>query len=112
MTPFGLHLKYIPLHSDHCLFVLSRDILLYRPVIRSSLTSIAHYPMVYIGMDHEVVYDVHWQQVLEDFGLEEILGSEYSTGRKNALYLMKWTGYSEQSKWTAEPLEHLPRAVV
>ena len=35
------------MYRDYCLFVLSRDILLYRPVIRSSLTSIAHYPTVY-----------------------------------------------------------------
>ena len=47
ITPFGLRLKYIPLYRDHYLSVLSRDILLYRPVIRSSLTSIAHYPTVY-----------------------------------------------------------------
>ena len=47
IIPFGLRLKYIPLYRDYCLFVLSRDILLYRPVIRSSLISIAHYPTVY-----------------------------------------------------------------
>ena len=47
MIPFGLRLKYIPLYRDYYLFVLSRDILLYRPVIRSSLTSIANYPTVY-----------------------------------------------------------------
>ena len=35
------------MYRDYCLFVLSQDILLYRPVIRSSLTSIAHYPTVY-----------------------------------------------------------------
>ena len=35
------------MYRDYYLFVLSRDILLYRPVIRSSLTSIAHYPTVY-----------------------------------------------------------------
>ena len=28
-TPVGLRLKYIPLYRDYCLFVLSRDILLY-----------------------------------------------------------------------------------
>ena len=48
MTPLGLRLKYIPLYRDYYLSVLSRDILLYRLVIRSSLTSIAHYPTVYI----------------------------------------------------------------
>ena len=47
MTRFWLYLKYIPLYRDYCLFVLSQDILLYHPVIRSSLTSIANYPTVY-----------------------------------------------------------------
>ena len=64
------------------------------------------------GMEHEVGYDVDGQQVLEDFKVEEIMGSEYSTGRKKVLYLIKWKGYPKQSKWTVEPLEHLPRALV
>ena len=33
-----------------------------------------------LGMKHEVGYDVDGQQVLEDFEVEEIMGSEYSTG--------------------------------
>ena len=41
------------------------------------------------GMKHEVGYDVDGQQVLEDFEVEEIIGSEYSTGRKKVLYLIK-----------------------
>ena len=64
------------------------------------------------GMEHEVGYDVDGQQVLEDFEVEEIVGSEYSTGRKKVLYLIKWTGYPEQSEWTEEPSEHLPRVLV
>ena len=40
----------------------------------------------------------------------EIMGSEYSTGRKKVLHLIKWKGYPEQSEGTEEPLEHLPRA--
>ncbi|HEY4064592.1 MAG TPA: DDE-type integrase/transposase/recombinase, partial [Puia sp.] len=64
------------------------------------------------GMDHEVGYDVDGQQVLEDFEVEEIMDSEYSTGRKKVLYLIKWKGYPERSEWTEEPLEHLPRALV
>ena len=40
------------------------------------------------------------------------MGSEYSTGRKNVLYHIKWKGYPEQSEWTEEPLEHLPSALV
>ena len=55
------------------------------------------------GMEHEVGYDVDGQQVLEDFEGEQIMGSEYSMGRKKVLYLIKWTGYSEQSEWTEEP---------
>ena len=31
------------------------------------------------GTEHEVGYDVDGQQFLEDFKVEEILGSEYST---------------------------------
>ena len=64
------------------------------------------------GMEYEVGYDVDGQQVLEDFVVEEIMGSEYSTGRKKVLYLIKWTGYPEQSEWTEEPFEYLPRVLV
>ena len=64
------------------------------------------------GMEHEVGYDVNGQQVIEDFEVEVIMGSEYSTGRKKVLYLIKWTGNHKQSDWTEEPLEHLPRALV
>ena len=66
----------------------------------------------WFGMEHDVGYDMDGQQVLEDFEVEEIMGSEYSTGRKKVLYLIKWTGYPAQSEWTAEPLEHLPRTLV
>ena len=41
------------------------------------------------GMEHKVGYDVDGQQVLEDFEVEEIMGSKYSTGRKKELYLIK-----------------------
>ena len=64
------------------------------------------------GVKHKVGYDVDGQQVLDDFEVEEIMGSEYSTCRKKVLYLIKWKGYPEQSEWTEEPLEHLPRALV
>ena len=37
------------------------------------------------GMEHEVGYNVDGQQVLEDFEVEEIMGSEYSIGRKKVL---------------------------
>ena len=40
------------------------------------------------------------------------MGSEYSTVRQKVLYLIKCKGYPEQSEWTEEPLEHLPRALV
>ena len=63
-------------------------------------------------MEHEVGYDEDGQQLLEDFEVDEIMGSENSTGRKKILYLIKWKGYPEQSEWTAEPLEPLPRALV
>ena len=64
------------------------------------------------GIEYEVGYDVHGQQVLEDFEVEAIIRSEYSTGRKVVLYLIKLKGYPEQSEWTEEPLEHLPRELV
>ena len=32
------------------------------------------------GIEHEIGYDVDGQQVFEDFEVEEIMGSEYSTG--------------------------------
>ena len=51
-------------------------------------------------------------QVLEDFDLEEIMESHYNGKRKKVLYLIKWKGYLEESEWTEEPLEHLPRTHV
>ena len=65
-----------------------------------------------LGVTHEVGYDVDGNQVLEDFEVEEIMGSHYNAERKNVLYLIKWKGYLEESEWTEEPLEHLPRALV
>ena len=65
-----------------------------------------------LGEEHEVGYDVEGNQVLEDFEVDEILGSYYNTERKKVLYLIKWKGYEEESEWTEEPLEHLPRALV
>ena len=43
----------------------------------------------WFGIKDEIWYDVDGQQVLEDFEVEEIMGSEYSTGRKKVLYLIK-----------------------
>ena len=51
-------------------------------------------------------------QVLEDFEVEEMMGSHYNAERKQVLYLIKWKGYQEESEWTVEPVEHLPRALV
>ena len=51
-------------------------------------------------------------QVLEDFEVKEMMGSNYNTERKKVLYLIKWKGYLEESEWTEQPLEHLPRALV
>ena len=65
-----------------------------------------------LGVTHEVSNDVEGNQVLEDFEVEEIMGSYYNTERQKVLYLIKWKGYLEQSEWTEEPLEHLPRALV
>ena len=52
------------------------------------------------------------QQVLEDFEVEEIMGSHYNADNKKVFYLIKWKGYDEESEWTEEPLEHLPRPLV
>ena len=64
------------------------------------------------GVTHEVGYDVEGNQVLEDFKVEEIMESHYNAEWKKVLYLIKWKGYLEESKWTEEPLEHLPHALV
>ena len=64
------------------------------------------------GGEHEIGYDVEGNQVLEDFEVEEIKGSHYDAIRKKVLYLIMWKGYPEESDWTEEPLEHLPRALV
>ena len=65
-----------------------------------------------LGVTHEVGYDVEGNQVLEDFEVEEIMGSHYNAEGNKVLYLIKWKGYPEESEWTEEPLEHLPRALV
>ena len=64
------------------------------------------------GVTHEVGYDVERKQVLEDFEVEEILGRHYNADGNKVLYLIKWKGYPEESEWTEEPLEHLPRVLV
>ena len=65
-----------------------------------------------LGVTREVGYDVEGNQVLEDFEVEEIMGSHYNAKTKKVLYLIKWKGYLEESEWTEEPLQHLPRALV
>ena len=65
-----------------------------------------------LGVTDEVGYNVEGNQVLEDFEVEEIMGSHYNAERKKVLYLIKWKGYPEDSERTEEPLEHLPRALV
>ena len=51
-------------------------------------------------------------QDLEDLEVEEIMEFDYNAERKKVLYLIKLKGYLEESEWTEEPLEHLPRALV
>ena len=51
-------------------------------------------------------------QVLNDFEVEDIIGSHYNAEQKKVLYLIKWKGYLQESEWTEEPLEHLPRSLV
>ena len=38
--------------------------------------------------------------------------SHYNVKREKVLCLITWKSYLEESKWTEEPLEHLPRALV
>ena len=42
-----------------------------------------------LGVTHEVGYDVEGIQVLEDFEVEEIMGSHYHAEWKKVLYLIK-----------------------
>ena len=65
-----------------------------------------------LGVTQEVGYDVEGNQVLEDFEVEEIMGSHFNAEWKQVLYLIKWKGYLEESVWTEEHLEHLPCALV
>ena len=65
--------------------------------------------IVRFGMKYVIGYDVDGQQVLEDFEIEEIIESEYSTGRRKVQHLIKWKRYPEKSKWIEEALEYLPR---
>ena len=53
-----------------------------------------------LGVTHEVGYDVEGNQALEDFEVEEIMGSHYNAERKKVLYLIKRKGYLEESEWT------------
>ena len=41
-----------------------------------------------LGVTHEVGYDVEGNQVLEDFEVEEIMGSHYNAEQKMVLYLI------------------------
>ena len=65
-----------------------------------------------LGETHEVGHDVEGNQVLEDFEVEELMGSHYNADGNKVLYLIKLKSYPEESEWTEEPLEHLPRALV
>ena len=51
-------------------------------------------------------------QVLEEFEVEEIMGSHYNAEGNKVLYLIERKGYPEESEWTEEGLEQLPRALV
>ena len=65
-----------------------------------------------LSVIHKVGYNVEGNQVLADFEVEEIMGSRYNAEGNKVLYLIKWKGYPEESEWTEEPLEHLPRSLV
>ena len=65
-----------------------------------------------LGITHELSYDLDGYQVLVDFELEDIMESHYNAEANKVLYLIKRKGYPEESEWTEEPLEHLPRALV
>ena len=42
-----------------------------------------------IGVFHEVGFNVEGNQILEDFAVEEIMGSQYNAERKKVFYLFK-----------------------
>ena len=49
-----------------------------------------------LDMEHMLRHVVDGQQVLEDFEVEEIIESEYSTGRNKVVYFIKLKDYPEQ----------------
>ena len=51
-----------------------------------------------LGVTHEVGYDVEGNQVLEDFEIQEIMGSHSNAEGNKVLYLIKWKGYPEESE--------------
>ena len=48
---------------------------------------------------------------LEEFKVEEIMGSSYDKHSRRVFYLVRWTGYSNKEDWTEEPLEHFDEAM-
>ena len=61
---------------------------------------------------NKVSYDIGCIQVLQDLEIKDIMWSHYNAARYKVLYLIKLKGDSEGSKWTEEPLAHLPCALV
>ena len=51
-----------------------------------------------LGVTHEVGYDVDGNQVLEDFKVEEIMGSHYNVNGNKVFYFIKWKDYPEESE--------------
>ena len=51
-----------------------------------------------LGVTHEVGYNLEGNQVLENFEVEELIGSHYNSEQKKVLYLIKWKGYLEESE--------------
>ena len=48
------------------------------------------------GSTHEVSYDLEGYEVLEEFEVEEIMGSHYNAERNKVLYLIKLKVYPEE----------------
>ena len=64
-------------------------------------------------VEHEIGFDLNGQRVYAGFfNVDKIMRYKYPTKKKKVLYLIKWEGYPEESEWTEELHEHLPRALV
>jgi hypothetical protein len=56
--------------------------------------------------NNELQYDIAWYEYQTRHQVEETMGSQFNKGWKRVLYLVKCTGYTEETDWIEEPYEN------